>query len=113
MSIKDFENLLIDTFDVDLCEPKSVFHKDILETYSYTKWAIKELLAYVIEYVTYFEPETVTDKNIRLDLIWHAVEQFTEEMETFLMYDNPCTKKMFSIASDIGANTYDILSAME
>lgn len=113
MSIYDLELILKDTYEIDLYEPKSIFYKNELENYSYTKWAIKELLAYVIDYISDVDPIGVIDKNIDIEWFIQAVVSFQQDMYDYMSYNNPCTKAMFLRAYDIAANTYEILFAME
>jgi hypothetical protein len=105
MSITQFEWLLRDTYEFDLCAPKSTFPITDFKDISYLRWAIDELEEYIL---CRLYPGIDDSIEGFIDII----TDFVEEMDTYSRL-NPQTSKMFSIARDTGSDICESLIAMK
>jgi hypothetical protein len=105
MSIEQFELILCDTYEFDLCAPKSTFPITDFKDISYLRWAIDELEEYIL---CRLYPGIDDSIEGFIDI----VTEFIEEMNTYSKL-NPRTSKMFSIARDMATDIQELLVAME
>ena len=106
MSIEEFERLLYDMYQMDVCMPPLFgIWKDEFENISYSVWAVNEVEKYIVERI---HPST-----------YGSVDEFCELTREFIAKTTQYSKmnlenqQIFQAARNMAINILDLLEAME
>lgn len=104
MKFKQFEMILIDTFQMDVWLPPLRFGR-INARISYSQWAVEELKQYVAECL-------YPHDDAPIEVVIEIVNDFIHKMESFYRL-NPAVGTMFLTAKETASNVQDLLNAMK